>query len=99
MVKNKDGSYTLTLDGTAMLELVQIALDDLSDNRKDYINAILDLYSDSDALSKDTLNELWDEMEDMADEIDEDFLNEYGDDLKSALRSCTMTVITDLPSA
>ena len=90
VVKNKDGSYTLTLDGTAMLELVQIALDDLSDNRKDYINAILDLYSDSDALSKDTLNELWDEMEDMADEIDEDFLNEYGDDLKDMTMSMTI---------
>lgn len=90
VVKNKDGSYTLTLDGTAMLELVQIVLDDLSDNRKDYINAILDLYPDSDTLSKDALNELWDEYEDMADEIDEDFLDEYGDDLKDI--SATMTI-------
>ncbi|MBQ8935886.1 MAG: hypothetical protein IJ049_05785, partial [Oscillospiraceae bacterium] len=90
VVKNKDGSYTLTLDGVAVMELTQIVLDDLSDNRKDYINIILDLYPDSDTLSKDDLNQFWDELEDIADEIDQDFLDEYEDDLKDI--SATMTI-------
>ena len=82
IVKNNDSSFTLTLDGVALLDLSKIIIKDLSDNRNDYIDTLLDLVPDSETLNKDTLNNLWDTMEDSLDDLDEELSSEDAKELE-----------------
>lgn len=90
VVKNSNDSYTLTLDGNGLLELGKIVIKDLSDNRSAYINALLKLSPDSELLNRDSLNEMWDSLEEAAKETDEELSAEAASELQNY--SLTMTI-------
>ena len=72
-VENEDGSYTMTLDGVALVELIELVMNDLVAQRDSYIDAVMSVVdaeeSLSSAVTREDLESLWTQMETALEEI------------------------------
>ncbi len=75
-VENEDGSYTMTLDGVALVELIELVMNDLVAQQDAYIDAVMAVAdaeeSLSSAVTRENLESLWTQMEAALEEITAD---------------------------